>query len=91
MSPGGGSRRDLAGRAVGGGPIGACPTCGAHEFVVLLADEEGDLLCTSCDRRWHYSMGFVTPADPPGPAEPSSGPATSAPSPQNRRPRSGRV
>jgi hypothetical protein len=90
MSPLDRSRRDVAGRAVHGGPIGACPACGGHEFLVLLAAEEGDLLCTRCQRRWHYSMGFVVPADAADqPDDPSSGPSADAGSSRNGRPHSG--
>jgi hypothetical protein len=66
------STRKVAGRAVRGGPIGACPSCGGHEFLVLVTDESNDLLCTGCEHRWHYSMGFVVSADPTGTPESSA-------------------
>jgi hypothetical protein len=81
MSPLDRSNLEVAGRSVSGGPIGACPACGGHEFLVLLAGEASDFLCTSCEHRWHYSMGFVTSADPAHHPDPSTGPSASAPSP----------
>lgn len=49
-----------------GGPIGACPACGGHEFLAVDNGQETNFYCPSCERCWHYSMGWVSRADPVG-------------------------
>jgi hypothetical protein len=49
---------------VEGGPLGACPACGGTEFVVVDNGEEANFLCSTCDRCWHHSMGWVSRSDP---------------------------
>ncbi len=49
---------------VEGGPIGACPVCAGTAFLAIDNGQETNFLCPACERCWHYSMGWVSRADP---------------------------
>ncbi len=52
------------GTRIEGGPIGACPACGSREFLPVDNGQEVNFFCPECERCWHYSLGWVSRADP---------------------------
>ncbi len=46
------------------GVLGVCPACGGREFVPVEDGDETNFFCPSCERCWHYSLGWISRADP---------------------------
>jgi hypothetical protein len=41
-----------------------CPACGDDRLVAVIDDDEGNLLCTLCERCWHVELGRVSQVNP---------------------------
>lgn len=42
-------------------PLATCPECDGSEFVVEEIEDVVVFRCETCERGWHYELGYVWP------------------------------
>jgi hypothetical protein len=49
------------------GPVGACPDCGARDFLLDETSQEVVFRCLTCSSCWRYELGYAwrVHLDPP--------------------------